>query len=84
MNSKGCPSIMMADRGTETILVGTCQMAMRHACDDTFSGEKSFRYGSSTTNTVSCNLIIILLNNINSVIILLSELKVGGHSCENQ
>ena len=44
---------MRADRGTETTLVGTCQMSMRHHCTDNFSGENSFRYGSSTTNTVS-------------------------------
>ena len=28
-------------------------MALRHNHDDEYSGEKSFRFGSSTTNTVS-------------------------------
>lgn len=43
---------MRSDRGTENCMVAASQMALRHYHTDTFSREKSFRYGKSTTNTV--------------------------------
>ena len=52
-NNKGCPTLLCCDKGTENSLVAACHMTLRHNHSDMFSGEKSFRYGSSTTNTVS-------------------------------
>ena len=49
---KGCPCIMRSDHGTENTSLSACHMALRHYHEDEFSGEKSYRYGSSTTNTV--------------------------------
>lgn len=48
----GCPSIIRSDYGTENSILATCHMALRHNHDDELSGERSFRFGSSTTNTV--------------------------------
>ena len=48
----GCPNIIRSDCGTENTSLAAAQMALRHGHDDAFSGEKSFRFGSSTTNTV--------------------------------
>ena len=48
----GCPSIIRSDCGTENTSLAAVQMALRHEHNDAFSGEKSFRFGSSTTNTV--------------------------------
>ena len=48
----GCPSIVRTDRGTENTSLAASHMALRHNHLDEFRGEKSFRYGSSTTNTV--------------------------------
>ena len=50
-----CPSIVTSDCGTENTVLAACQIALRHEHDDEFRGEKSFRFGSSTTNTVSYN-----------------------------
>ena len=55
----GCPTLLRCDKGSENSLLSTCHMAMRHKHRDSFSGENSFRYGSSTTNTVSELIIII-------------------------
>ena len=49
----GVPSIIRSDCGTENSSLSACQMFLRHEHDDEFKGQKSFRYGSSTTNTVS-------------------------------
>ena len=46
----GCPSILRSDCGTENTSLAAAQMALRHEHGDAFSG--SFRFGSSTTNTV--------------------------------
>lgn len=48
----GCPSIVRSDRGTEKTLASS-HMALRHNHHDEFQGVKSFRFGPSTTNTVS-------------------------------
>lgn len=48
----GVPVIVRTDCGTENSALAACHMTLRHSHDDIFSGEKSFRYGSSTTNTV--------------------------------
>lgn len=50
--------MIRSDCGTENCSLATSHM-MRHNNDE-FSGEKSYRYGSSTTNTVSILLIYIL------------------------
>ena len=49
----GVPTIVRSDRGTENLSLATCHMLLRHSHSDEFNGEKRFRYGSSTTNTVS-------------------------------
>ena len=48
----GCPSIVRADHGTENTTLAAAHMALRHQHHDDLSGSKSFRFGSSTTNTV--------------------------------
>ena len=48
----GCPSIIRSDYGTENSILAACHMALRHNHDDEYSGDLSFRFGSSTTNTV--------------------------------
>ena len=48
----GCPSIVRADCGTENTTLAATHMSLRHKHQDEFSGNKSFRFGSSTTNTV--------------------------------
>ena len=56
-------------------MLATAHMALRHNHMDEFSGTKSFRYGSSTTNSVSC-----LCNSMILSYFLHRELKVGGLS----
>ena len=63
----GCPSIIRSDCGTENTSLASAQMALRHEHDDAFSGDKSFRFGSSTTNTVrifykSSHVLVIIEN----------------------
>ena len=41
------------DKGTENVRVAGVQYALRSGHDDAFSGEKSFRYGTSPANIVS-------------------------------
>lgn len=45
--------IIRSDCGTENASLAACHMLLRHNHTDEFSKEKSYRYGSSTTNTVS-------------------------------
>ena len=52
MSCVGCPSIVRSDHGTENTLLAATHMSLRHGHVD-FKGEKSYRFGSSTTNTVS-------------------------------
>ena len=75
-----CPSIVRSDCGTENTALATSHMALRHQHDDEFRGEKSFRFGSSTTNTVCwCIKLQLCL-----WLICDRELKVGGLSYETQ
>lgn len=60
----GCPSILRADCGTENTTLAATHMAMRHKDRDEFSGSKSFRFGSSTTNTVRFSVTPVLLSAI--------------------
>lgn len=46
--------IVRSDCGTENASLAACHMLLRHSHTDLFSKDKSYRYGSSTTNTVSC------------------------------
>ena len=55
----GVPTIIRSDCGTENSSLSACQMLFRHDHDDEFKGEKSFRYGSSTTNTVNNYNIVV-------------------------
>lgn len=48
----GVPTIIRSDCGTENCALAACHMALRHEHGDEFCGARSFRYGSSTTNTV--------------------------------
>ncbi len=47
------------DKGTENSLLAASHMALGHSHDDNFSGENSFRHGSSTTNTVSLSTLVL-------------------------
>ena len=49
------PRLVCSDYGTENCYLAASQIALRSRHTDTFAGEKSYRYGKSTTNTVSCN-----------------------------
>lgn len=49
----GVPTLLRSDCGTENSVLAACHMLLRHNHGDQFSGQNSFRYGSSTTNTVS-------------------------------
>ena len=56
---------MRADRGTENVLVAAVQMAFRDEHGDNFAGNKAFRYGRSTSNTVSqykCSLPFVFVH----------------------
>ena len=44
------PQIIWSDRGCENVVVGALQCYFGRNFEDSFSGEKSFRYGTSTTN----------------------------------
>ena len=72
----GCPSILRSDCGTENTSLAAAQMALRHEHHDAFSGDKSFRFGSSTTNTVSS----FFKKRLNVYICQNRELKVGGRN----
>ena len=48
----GCPRVLRSDYGTENSRVATAQIAFRSNGDDDLAGDRSFRYGKSTTNTV--------------------------------
>ena len=50
----GCPRIVRADHGTENALVAEMQIAFRFNHTDSLAGQKSFIYGPSTANIVSC------------------------------
>ena len=49
----GVPSIVRSDHETENTVLAASHMALRHQHMDQFRGDKSFRFGSSTTDTVS-------------------------------
>ena len=49
----GCPSVVRSDHGTENTILAATHMSLRHGHVDDFKGERSYRFGSSTTNTVS-------------------------------
>ena len=55
MSRAGCPNIVRSDHGTENTLLAATHMSLRHGHVDDFKGKKSYRFGSSTTNTVSLN-----------------------------
>ena len=44
------PQIIRSDRGTENVVTGGLQRYFRRNFEDSFSGEKIFRYGTSTAN----------------------------------
>ena len=44
------PQIIRSDRGSENVVIGALQRYFRINFEDSFSGEKSFRYGISTAN----------------------------------
>ena len=53
----GVPTLLWSDWNS---ILAACHMVLRHNHDDELSGKHSFRYGSSTTNTVSMLIIIII------------------------
>ena len=52
----GCPTIVRGDCGTENTTLAATHMALRHNHHDELSASKSFRFGSSTTNTVQVTI----------------------------
>lgn len=56
---QGVPTIIRSDCGGENSCLATCHMMLRHGHTDEYQGNRSFRYGPSTTNTVS-DIITIL------------------------
>ena len=44
------PQIIPSDRGSENVVTGALQCFLRRNIEDSFSGEKSFRCGTSTAN----------------------------------
>ena len=46
----GVPRVVRADRGTENVNVCAIQRFLRADSEDSFAGEKSFMYGTSTSN----------------------------------
>lgn len=48
----GCPTILRADDGTENVLAGSAQIALRLSHTDQMAGSKSFMTGSSVHNVV--------------------------------
>ena len=76
----GVPTIIRSDCGTENSSLAACHMTLRHEHGDDYCGVRSFRYGSSTTNTV------IIMGIKNTAVLCLynhRELKVGGGNYEN-
>lgn len=63
----GCPTVLRCDKGTENSILAACHMAMRHGHGDSLSGEKSFRYGPSTTNTVYVKTLVTFLNKFHTI-----------------
>ena len=58
INHAGCPSILRCDYGTENVALATIQTAFRLLHTDPVAGRKSFLYGPSTSNIVSCELLL--------------------------
>ena len=50
----GCPKVLRCDYGTENATIAQIQIAFRMNHDDSFAGVKSFIYGPSSANIVSC------------------------------
>lgn len=82
----GVPTIIRSDCGTENSSLAACHMALRHGHADEFCGPRSFRYGSSTTNTVCIADYGACSNCVNSCDYTYthSELKVSGDNYEIQ
>ena len=49
----GVPTLIRIDYGTENCSLAACHMMLRHHHHGVFKGERSYQYGSSTTNTVT-------------------------------
>ena len=49
----GCPKAITFDRGGENNIIAESQIAFRLNDNDGLSGEKSVRFGSSPSNSVS-------------------------------
>ena len=59
INSVGCPAILRCDYGTENTSLATVQIGFRLQHNDSLAGPKSFLYGPSKSNIVSCGRGII-------------------------
>ena len=51
--------LLRSDCGSENSVLAACHMLLRHNHSDEFAGNRSFRYGSSTTNTVCLQSIVL-------------------------
>lgn len=52
MHCAGTPRVLRTDRGTENSIIAFVQPSLRSEHLDELAGEKSFRYGKSTSNQV--------------------------------
>ena len=71
--------MLRCDHGTENCLLTTAQISFRMFHEDSLAAEKSVVYGASTSNTVCMTITDLLMMLIYCIV---SELKVGGLSCE--
>ena len=71
----GCPSVIRMDKGTENVLVAAVQYALRSSHDDTFAGDKSFRYGSSPANIVRNMIHIAHKKHIYRILFLMQRIE---------
>ena len=53
MQETGCPQILRMDLGSENVEIARFQTALRIHHNDEHAGERSIRFGSSPTNSVS-------------------------------
>jgi hypothetical protein len=66
--------LLRSDCGSENSVLAACHMLLRHNHGDEFAGNRSFRYGSSTTNTVCLDpgiiiIIIIVSQNLYHIVL---------------
>lgn len=79
----GVPTILRTDRGTENCNIAFIHPTLRSQHSDHFAGEKSFRYGRSTSNQVQGTYLKVFLI-ITQIFLSFRELKHGGPFCVHE